>query len=109
MSSTLAANTDVTENDVHEALKILIKIEKDTTDAEEGVYESEIEKNAVQIAKSEEILKRYAKQNEGELSDMQDAYYKITTAPRYRNDMIAMSVACSALNDAFNGVGVWQR
>ncbi len=105
----------LTEEDVHAALAFVVAIEPDPDDEAfddlgDDAYEAMMRASASKGDEAIRTLRRYALQRQPEsLPAMQTAYHGFTNDPRYLESAHISAVVTSSLNQAWNGVGLWQR
>lgn len=100
--------TVVDDDDVHAALLFLIAIEADADNME--AYRAAMAPYEPQITQATATLRAYARQAEPQdLETLRRLYYAFTDDPRYLTSGRVSSIVTSALDQAWHGVGGWQR
>ena len=111
MATYAGPDTDeLTEDHVREALDFLVAIEPDPPPDTREDYEAQVGPHRQEIAEASATLRRFAEQTRpSTLERMQADYYGFTNDPRYLTTPDVSAVVTSALNEAWHGVGPWQR
>ncbi len=108
-----ADTSSVSRDDVFEALDFLVEIEPDPEDDTIDEYEDYYAYLApwqADIDRAMATLRQYAAQKQPRsLPEMQDEYYGIVHDDRLPEDDKALSVASSALTQAWDGIGPWRK
>ena len=100
----------LTEDHVREALDFLVAIEPDPPSDTREQYLAAVAPPLQESAAALATLRRFAKQAwPMTLEQMQALYYRFTRDTRYMRSAVACSVVTTVLNQAWNGVGPWQR
>lgn len=98
------------EDDLFEALDFLIAIESDPPASSREEHEAATARYRPQIDLAMAILRRFAEQTVPlTLEQLQRDYYATTNHPRYLTSATVSAIVTGALNEAWHGVGPWQR
>ncbi len=100
--------SEIHEGHVRSALNYLISVEPKPTPESHEAYEAATRPYRQQIAAAMTTIRTFA-QGPRSLEQMQLDYYAITNDPRYLGSPEVSAVVCAALNEAWHGVGPWQR
>ena len=102
---------EVSDEDVHHALALLIKLEPlPETISSAAAYRAAVAPHVESIRIAMSLMRTYAEQMQpAKLEAMQEAYYNFTNNLCYLENMVQVGVVSSALNKAWSGVGPWQQ
>lgn len=109
---TYTAPTDdhMHEGHVEAALDFLVAIERDPQPDSIDEYRAAMAPYQEQIAAAMATLRRFAEETTPmSLEQLQRDYYGFTNNPRYLTSPLTSAVVCSALNQAWHGVGPWRK
>ena len=102
--------SELDEDHVQNALDFLIAVEPNPAPDSQKEYEAATEPYRQQIAAAMATLRSFAEQAQPmTLEQMQADYYGLTNHPRYLVSPAVSAIVCGVLNDAWRGVGPWQR
>jgi hypothetical protein len=99
---------EIDEDHVRCALNYLISIEPNPPPESREAYDAATRPYRQQIATAMATLRKYAEPVRT-LEQMQLEYYGFTNDPRYLVSPEVSSIVCGALNEAWHGIGQWQR
>jgi hypothetical protein len=105
---TAPETSEIDEDHVRCALNYLISIEPNPPPESREAYDAATRPYRQQIAAAMATLRKYAEQVRT-LEQMQLEYYGFTNDPRYLVSPQVSSIVCGALNEAWHGIGQWQR
>ena len=98
------------EDDLFAALDFLIAIEPDPPASSREEHEAATARYRPQIDLAIATLRRFAEQTVPlTLEQLQRDYYATTNHPRYLTSATVSAIVTGALNEAWDGVGPWQR
>jgi hypothetical protein len=100
--------SEIDEDHVRCALNYLISIEPNPPPESREAYDAATRPYRQQITAAMATLRKYA-ESVRTLEQMQLEYYEFTNDPRYLVSPEVSSIVCGALNEAWNGIGQWQR
>jgi hypothetical protein len=106
---------EIGAEDVHEVLEFLITIEPHPDDDDNDIdtvedYEAYMAPFSGDIDRAMATLRRFAEQRQPRtLQDMHEDYYSFTNDDRYLDTSEISAVITSALRDAWEGVGPWEK
>ena len=98
------------EEDVHAALAYLVSIEPDPQPSTYDEYKTALAPYETQISRASSTLRTFAEQMQpASLDEMQYVYYRFTNDARYLTSTYIAATVTAYLNEAWNGIGSWQR
>ena len=101
---------ELDEDHVRSALDFLISVEPDPPPDSREEYEAATKPYRVQIKTAMATLRRFAVRTPPlTLEQMQRHYYGFSNDPHYLRSPQVSSIVRGALDEAWNGVGAWQR
>jgi len=100
--------SEIDEDHVRCALNYLISIEPNPPPESREAYDAATRPYRQQIAAAMATLRKYAEPVRT-LEQMQLEYYGFTNDLRYLVSPEVSSIVCGALNEAWHGIGQWQR
>ena len=101
---------ELDEDHVRSALDFLISVEPDPPSDSREEYEAATKSYRVQIKTAMATLRRFAVRTPPlTLEQMQRNFYGFSNDPHYLRLPQVSSIVRGALDEAWNGVGAWQR
>ena len=104
------SNGSPNTHDVFAALEFLISIEPMPTPNSRAEWEAALAPYQSDITRAAKILRTFAEQMQpATLDEMQRFFYIFTLAPQYQSNPSIAATVRAYLNEAWSGVGAWQK
>ncbi|MDA8314938.1 MAG: hypothetical protein M0010_07150 [Actinomycetota bacterium] len=109
MAHVIARTDPVGRQELVEAIWAFVEIER-ASEGPDGERAYEEWWDSQDAARHRGTIRRYGEQLGGaSLAEMQAALYGLLESPPFAGDRLAVSVACSVVNNEWDGIGPWRR